>query len=126
MVLKAPDFPSVLVELGYLSNPQDVQSMRSPEWRTRTASAMAEAVDRFFASAPAAAAPAAGADALAASETAGGERAGPPGGACRRAARRAGQAVIRPRFILPPQSPTDMRRRRRRRPHVPDNGRALG
>ena len=49
VVLKAPDFPSVLVELGYLSNPKDVQSMNSPEWRARTASAMADAVDRFFA-----------------------------------------------------------------------------
>ena len=49
VVLKAPDFPSVLVELGYLSNAKDVQAMRSAEWRTRTAGAMAEAVDRFFA-----------------------------------------------------------------------------
>ena len=48
VVLKAPDFPSVLVELGYLSNPQDVASMTSPEWRAKTASAMAAAVERFF------------------------------------------------------------------------------
>jgi N-acetylmuramoyl-L-alanine amidase len=70
VVLKAPDFPSVLVELGYLSNAKDVQAMKSPEWRTRTASAMVEAVDRFFASGRAAAAPA-GADALAASDRTG-------------------------------------------------------
>jgi N-acetylmuramoyl-L-alanine amidase len=49
VVLKAPDFPSVLVELGYLSNAQDVQAMSSPDWRAKTASAMANAVDRFFA-----------------------------------------------------------------------------
>lgn len=49
VVLKAPDFPSVLVELGYLSNAQDVQAMNSPDWRAKTASAMANAVDRFFA-----------------------------------------------------------------------------
>jgi N-acetylmuramoyl-L-alanine amidase len=67
VVLKAPDFPSVLVELGYLSNPKDVQSLKSPEWRARTANAMVDAVDRFFAPAHAAAAPAA-ADALAASD----------------------------------------------------------
>jgi len=48
VVLKAPDFPSVLVELGYLSNAQDVAALQSPEWRTRTASAMAEAIDTFF------------------------------------------------------------------------------
>jgi len=51
LVLKAPDFPSVLVELGYLSNAQDVQAMNSPTWRAKTASAMANAIDRFFAAA---------------------------------------------------------------------------
>jgi N-acetylmuramoyl-L-alanine amidase len=49
VVLKAPEFPSVLVELGYLSNPQDVQSLGSPEWRARTAVAMVRAIDAFFA-----------------------------------------------------------------------------
>jgi N-acetylmuramoyl-L-alanine amidase len=48
VVLKAPEFPSVLVELGYLSNPQDVQSMTSQDWRAKTASAMVHAVDTFF------------------------------------------------------------------------------
>jgi N-acetylmuramoyl-L-alanine amidase len=48
MVLKAPDFPSVLLELGYLSSPQDVKSMTSPEWRATATSALASAVDRFF------------------------------------------------------------------------------
>ena len=49
VVLKAPEFPSVLVELGYLSNPQDVQSLASPDWRQKTAAAMATAIDAFFA-----------------------------------------------------------------------------
>ena len=48
VVLKAPEFPSVLVELGYLSNPQDVQSLTSPDWRARAAGAMVKAVDAFF------------------------------------------------------------------------------
>jgi N-acetylmuramoyl-L-alanine amidase len=48
VVLKAPEFPSVLVELGYLSNAQDVQSLNSPEWRAKTASAMVSAIDAFF------------------------------------------------------------------------------
>ena len=52
VVLKAPDFPSVLVELGYLSNPQDVANMISAEWRTKSATAMVTAVERFFAPAP--------------------------------------------------------------------------
>jgi len=78
VVLKAPDFPSVLVELGYLSNAKDVQAMKSPEWRARTASAMADAVDRFFAPSRASAAPAAGADALAASDRPGANAPGRP------------------------------------------------
>jgi N-acetylmuramoyl-L-alanine amidase len=73
VVLKAPDFPSVLVELGYLSNPKDVQAMNSPEWRARTANAMADAVDRFFAPAQrAASSPPATLDAVAASDKAAG------------------------------------------------------
>ena len=49
VVLKAPEFPSVLVELGYLSNPEDVKSLTSPDWRTKTAGAMVKAIDAFFA-----------------------------------------------------------------------------
>ena len=49
VVLKAPEFPSVLVELGYLSNAQDVRSLSSPEWRARTAAAMVKSIDAFFA-----------------------------------------------------------------------------
>jgi N-acetylmuramoyl-L-alanine amidase len=48
VVLKAPEFPSVLVELGYLSNPQDAQSLASPDWRARTTGAMVSAIDAFF------------------------------------------------------------------------------
>jgi N-acetylmuramoyl-L-alanine amidase len=48
VVLKAPEFPSVLVELGYLSNAQDVQALTSPEWRAKAAAAMVNAIDAFF------------------------------------------------------------------------------
>jgi N-acetylmuramoyl-L-alanine amidase len=47
-VLKAPDTPSVLVELGYVSNKDDLKSLTSPAWRERTAAAMAEAIDRYL------------------------------------------------------------------------------
>jgi N-acetylmuramoyl-L-alanine amidase len=60
MVLKAPDFPSVLLELGYLSSPQDVKSMRSPEWRAKATASLAGAIDRFFAARSDAGRPAAG------------------------------------------------------------------
>jgi N-acetylmuramoyl-L-alanine amidase len=49
VVLKAPEFPSVLVELGYLSNAQDVQSLSSAEWRSKAAAAMVKAIAAFFA-----------------------------------------------------------------------------
>jgi N-acetylmuramoyl-L-alanine amidase len=48
-VLRAPDVPSVLVELGYVSNRQDLQSLLSDHWRNRTADSIAQAIDTYFA-----------------------------------------------------------------------------
>lgn len=47
-VLRAPDVPSVLVELGYVSNRQDLRSLLSDTWRDRTADSMAQAIDAYF------------------------------------------------------------------------------
>jgi N-acetylmuramoyl-L-alanine amidase len=47
-VLRAPDVPSVLVELGYVSNKDDLQSLLSGTWRDHTADAMASAIDGYF------------------------------------------------------------------------------
>lgn len=47
-VLKAPDIPSVLVELGYLSNRSDEKMLRNPRQRKRMAAAMSAAVKRYF------------------------------------------------------------------------------
>jgi N-acetylmuramoyl-L-alanine amidase len=47
-VLRAPDVPSVLVELGYVSNRQDLQSLLSDNWRNRTADSIAQAIDIYF------------------------------------------------------------------------------
>jgi N-acetylmuramoyl-L-alanine amidase len=52
-VLKAPDVPAVLVELGYLSNRGDAGQMNTAAWRARVAEALATAVDRQFAPIPA-------------------------------------------------------------------------
>jgi N-acetylmuramoyl-L-alanine amidase len=48
-VLKAPDVPSVLVELGYMSTKDDLMHLKSPEWRSKTANSLVQAVDTFFA-----------------------------------------------------------------------------
>jgi N-acetylmuramoyl-L-alanine amidase len=47
-VLKAPDIPSVLIELGYVSNRQDIKSLTSSDWREHTTDSIAQAIDRFF------------------------------------------------------------------------------
>jgi N-acetylmuramoyl-L-alanine amidase len=48
VVLKAPDVPAVLVELGYLSNTEDCRQMHSDGWRNGVAKAIADAVDQNF------------------------------------------------------------------------------
>lgn len=48
-VLKAPDVPSVLFEMGYLSNRLDLRQLQDPAHRRRMAAAVTRAIDRFFA-----------------------------------------------------------------------------
>ena len=47
-VLKAPDVPSVLIELGFLSNPAEEKALASRAYRVKLAQAVARATDRFF------------------------------------------------------------------------------
>ncbi len=51
VVLKAVDIPSVLVEMGFMSNRNDEAELRRPEHRARVAEAMKRAVDAYFAAA---------------------------------------------------------------------------
>jgi N-acetylmuramoyl-L-alanine amidase len=48
-VLKAPDVPSVLLELGYVSNKSDLEHLVSDNWRSKTVGSVAQAIDAFFA-----------------------------------------------------------------------------
>ncbi len=48
-VLKAPDVPSVLLELGYVSDKSDLQQLVSETWRTKTVGSVNQALDAFFA-----------------------------------------------------------------------------
>jgi N-acetylmuramoyl-L-alanine amidase len=48
-VLKAPDVPSVLLELGFLSNPDDEKRLTSEAWRDRIADGVVGSIDGYFA-----------------------------------------------------------------------------
>jgi len=48
-VLKAPDVPSALIELGYVSNKDDLKLLTSESWRSRSVAAVAQAIDAFLA-----------------------------------------------------------------------------
>lgn len=49
VVLKAPDVPSVLVELGYVSNAKDMKNLTSEEWRDKVTDSIAASIRTFFA-----------------------------------------------------------------------------
>jgi N-acetylmuramoyl-L-alanine amidase len=48
VVLKSPDMPSVLVELGYLSNREDERRLTDPQHLAGLARALVAAIDRYF------------------------------------------------------------------------------
>ena len=48
-VLKSPDVPSVLLELGFLSNPDDEKHLTSEAWRAGMAEKVEAAIDAYFA-----------------------------------------------------------------------------
>jgi N-acetylmuramoyl-L-alanine amidase len=50
LVLRAPDVPSILVELGYLSNPQDEKLLNDVQWRDKTANLLVGAIETYAAS----------------------------------------------------------------------------
>ena len=52
MVLKAADIPSILVEMGFMSNSADEADLRRPEHRARVAAAMRRAIEGYFAALP--------------------------------------------------------------------------
>jgi len=49
VVLQSAEIPSILVEMGFMSNPQDEGFLRRPAYRARVASAMKQAIDAYFA-----------------------------------------------------------------------------
>ncbi|WP_394706223.1 N-acetylmuramoyl-L-alanine amidase [uncultured Cohaesibacter sp.] len=47
--LKAPDIPSVLLELGYLSNKTDRVDLQSKQWRQKAIGSIVRSIKSFFA-----------------------------------------------------------------------------
>ena len=49
MVLLAPDVPAVLMEMGFITNPEDERALADPDHRARMMGAVADAIDGYFA-----------------------------------------------------------------------------
>lgn len=48
VVLKSPDIPSILVETGFLSNPEEEQKLKDPTYQHKTALAIKEGIKHYF------------------------------------------------------------------------------
>lgn len=48
VVLKSPNIPSVLVEIGYLSNRQEEKLLQQRSYRAKLAQSISGAVDQYF------------------------------------------------------------------------------
>ena len=47
-VLKAPDIPSVLIEMGFMSNPKEASQLNKPEYRRTMARSLVAGIDTYF------------------------------------------------------------------------------
>jgi len=47
-VLQAPDIPSMLIELGFMSNAADIKNLESQQWRDKVVTAVASGVEGYF------------------------------------------------------------------------------
>jgi len=48
VVLKTAKVPSVLIELGYITNTEDAQQLKSDKWRDKVSGSIVTAVDSYF------------------------------------------------------------------------------
>jgi N-acetylmuramoyl-L-alanine amidase len=47
-VLKTAQFPSVLIELAYVTNKQDAANLQSDAWRDKVTGSIMTAIDNYF------------------------------------------------------------------------------
>ncbi len=48
VVLKSPDIPSILVETGFISNPQEARRLENPSYQRKIADALATGIKQYF------------------------------------------------------------------------------
>nr|WP_245556345.1 N-acetylmuramoyl-L-alanine amidase [Algicola sagamiensis] len=51
-VLKSPDIPSILVEIGFMSNPREAKNLASRKYQYRLAGAINQSIQRYFIKSP--------------------------------------------------------------------------
>lgn len=51
-VLKSPDIPSILVETGFISNPQEEKNLKNPRYQKKMARAIFSGIETFFSQSP--------------------------------------------------------------------------
>jgi len=51
-VLKSPDMPSILIETGFITNPQEEKNLRSSRYQTKVANAIYTAIDEYYQQTP--------------------------------------------------------------------------
>jgi N-acetylmuramoyl-L-alanine amidase len=47
-VLQAPDVPSMLIELGFLSNSDDIINLESADWRDKMVKTIGQGIESYF------------------------------------------------------------------------------
>ena len=50
--MKAPDIPSILVETGFISNPEEETKLRDEDYQRELAEALLKGIQRYFAKNP--------------------------------------------------------------------------
>ena len=52
VVLKTAKMPSILIELGYITNSEDAQQLKSDQWRDKVSASIVTAIDNYFVQLP--------------------------------------------------------------------------
>ena len=48
VVIKSAMVPSILIELGYVTNQEDAELLKSDQWRERVSNSIVTAIDNYF------------------------------------------------------------------------------